>query len=44
LLKDKLGLSDSINEKIAYLYRTVQEKGLVHGRSIFVALAAAKYT
>ncbi len=42
-LKDKLGLSDSIIEKTAYLYRKAQEKGLVRGRSTYAILAAAIY-
>ena len=33
-LKDKLGLSDAILEKTAYVYRKAQEKQLVRGRSI----------
>jgi transcription initiation factor TFIIB len=43
ILKDKLGLSDAIIEKTAYIYRKAQEKGLVRGRSTSVALAAAIY-
>lgn len=42
-LKDKLGLSDAIIEKTAYLYRKAQEKGLVRGRSTSTILAAAIY-
>lgn len=42
-LKDKLGLSDAIMEKTAYLYRKAQEKNLVRGRSISSILAAAIY-
>jgi transcription initiation factor TFIIB len=42
-LKDKLGLSDAITEKTAYIYRKAQEKGLVRGRSTSAALAAAIY-
>ncbi len=42
-LKDKLGLSDSIIEKTAYLYRKAQEKRLVRGRSTSAMLAAAIY-
>jgi transcription initiation factor TFIIB len=34
MLKGALGLSDSVIEKIAYLYRKIQEKGLVKGRTI----------
>jgi transcription initiation factor TFIIB len=42
-LKDKLGLSDTAIEKVAYIYRKVQERGLVRGRSIPAVLAAAVY-
>jgi transcription initiation factor TFIIB len=42
-LKDKLGLSDAVIEKTAYIYRKVQEKGLIRGRSISAILAAATY-
>jgi transcription initiation factor TFIIB len=42
-LKDKLGLSDAVIEKTAYIYRKVQEKGLIRGRSISAILAAAAY-
>jgi transcription initiation factor TFIIB len=42
-LKDKLGLSDAIMEKTAYVYRKAQEKQLVRGRSISSILAAAIY-
>jgi transcription initiation factor TFIIB len=42
-LKDKLGLPDSVIEKSAYIYRKVQERGLVRGRSISATLAASLY-
>jgi transcription initiation factor TFIIB len=42
-LKDKLGLPDSVIEKTAYIYRKVQERGLVRGRSISATLAVAIY-
>jgi len=42
-LKDKLGLSDAIMEKTAYIYRKAQEKHLVRGRSTSSILAAAIY-
>ena len=42
-LKNKLGLSDSIVEKTAYVYRKAQEKSLVRGRSTSSILAAAIY-
>jgi len=43
-LKDKLGLSDAIMEKTAYIYRKAQEKKLIRGRSTSSILAAAVYT
>jgi transcription initiation factor TFIIB len=43
MLKDKLGLSDSIVEKTAYLYRKVEDSGLIKGRSIPGMLAACVY-
>lgn len=42
-LKDKLGLSDAIIEKTAYIYRKAQEKGMIRGRSTSSILAAAIY-
>ena len=33
-LKYKLGLSDSVVEKVAYIYRKAHEKKLVRGRTI----------
>jgi len=42
-LRDKLGLSEAIMEKTAYLYRKAQEKHLVRGRSISSILAASIY-
>jgi transcription initiation factor TFIIB len=42
-LKDKLGLSDAMIEKIAYIYRKVCERRLTHGRTIEGMLAAAAY-
>ena len=42
-IKDKLGLPDSVIEKTAYIYRKVQERGLVRGRTISSVLAAAAY-
>jgi transcription initiation factor TFIIB len=41
--KDKLGLSDAIIEKTAYIYRKAQEKHLARGRSVSAILAAAMY-
>jgi transcription initiation factor TFIIB len=43
-LKEKLGLSDTIVEKAAYLYRKVRERGLIRGRTIDSMLAAAVYS
>ena len=43
ILKDKIGLSDTIVEKVAYIYRKAQEMGFVRGRSISEVLAAAIY-
>lgn len=42
-LRDKLGLSDVIVEKAAYIYRKAQEKDLIRGRTISSVLAAAIY-
>jgi transcription initiation factor TFIIB len=42
-LKDKLGLSDAIVEKTAYIYRKAQERMLIRGRTISGILAAAIY-
>jgi transcription initiation factor TFIIB len=43
ILKDRLGLSDSVVEKTAYIYRKTQERGLVRGRTISGVLSAAVY-
>jgi transcription initiation factor TFIIB len=42
-LKDKLGLSNAVIEKTAYIYRKVQEAGLVKGRKVNTVLGAALY-
>ena len=42
-LKDKLGLSDAIIEKTAYIYRKAQVSGMVRGRTINSVLAASLY-
>jgi transcription initiation factor TFIIB len=42
-MKDVLGLPDSATEKIAYLYRKIQERKLIKGRTIRGALAVASY-
>jgi transcription initiation factor TFIIB len=43
VLKDKLGLSDSIVEKTAYIYRKAQSRRLTRGRTVSGVLAAAVY-
>ena len=43
MLRDKLGLSDSLVEEIAYMYRKVEDKGLVRGRTIRGMLVACVY-
>lgn len=43
ILKYKLGLSDTIVEKTAYIYRKAQERRLTRGRSILGVLASALY-
>ena len=42
-LKDKLGLSNAMVEKTAYIYRKAQEKKLMKGRTISSILSAALY-
>jgi len=42
-LKDKLSLSDVVAEKTAYIYRRVQQDGLVRGRKINAVLGASLY-
>jgi transcription initiation factor TFIIB len=42
-LKDKLGLSDAIIEKAAYIFRKAHEKGIIRGRSTIAVLAAVVY-
>jgi len=42
-LKDKLGVSDVVIEKTAYIYRKAQERGLVRGRTISAMIGAALY-
>src|ERR671933_1388373 len=41
--RDKLGLSDAMIDKTAYIYRKALAKGLVRGRSTSAILAAAIY-
>ena len=43
VLSDKLALPDAVVEKTAYIYRKVQRRGLVRGRSINALLAASAY-
>ena len=43
MLRDKLRLSDSLLEEIAYLYRKVEERGLIRGRTISGMLVACVY-
>lgn len=42
-LRDKLGVSDAVVEKTAYIYRKAQERGLVRGRTISATVGAALY-
>ena len=42
-LKDKLGLSETIIEKTAYIYRKAEERGLIRGRTILGMVTAAIY-
>lgn len=42
-LKNKLGLSDAIIEKTAYIYRKAEQRGVIRGRTIPSILAAALY-
>jgi transcription initiation factor TFIIB len=43
VLRDKLRLSDSLVEEIAYMYRKVEERGLVRGRTIRGMIVACVY-
>ena len=43
LLKDKLGLPETIVEKTTYIYRKAQMKGFVRGRTVHAVLDAAIY-
>ena len=42
-LKDKMSLPNAVIEKTAYLYRKVQEAGLVRGRKVNTVLGASLY-
>jgi transcription initiation factor TFIIB len=43
MLRGKLGLPDNVIEKAAYIYRKVQQQGMVKGRTITATLAASIY-
>jgi transcription initiation factor TFIIB len=43
MIRDKLGLSDSLIEEIAYMYRKIENKGLTRGRTIRGILVACIY-
>jgi transcription initiation factor TFIIB len=43
MLRGKLGLSDSLVEEIAYMYRKVEDRGIVRGRTIRGMLIACVY-
>src|SRR5919197_3103708 len=43
ILKGKLALSDAVVEKAAYIYRKVEDRGLIRGRTISGIMAAAVY-
>ena len=43
VLSDKLALPDAVVEKTAYIYRKVQKRGLVRGRTITALMAASAY-
>ena len=43
ILKSKVGLSDAIIEKSAYIYRKAQDRGFIRGRSIPAVLAPVVY-
>jgi transcription initiation factor TFIIB len=42
-LKNKIGLSDAIVEKTAYIYRKAEKRGIIRGRTIPSILAASLY-
>lgn len=42
-LKDRLGLSDFVMEKIIYLYKKAYERGIIRRRSVMLVVAAAIY-
>ncbi|NAL77708.1 transcription initiation factor IIB [Nitrososphaera sp. AFS] len=43
ILRDKLGLSDSVVERAAYIYRKAHRKNLIQGRTVSSMIAAAIY-
>jgi transcription initiation factor TFIIB len=43
ILKDKLALSNAVMEKAAYIYRKIEDRGLIRGRTISGMMAAAIY-
>ncbi|HEX5519942.1 MAG TPA: TFIIB-type zinc ribbon-containing protein [Candidatus Nitrosocosmicus sp.] len=43
MMKSTLGFPESVTEKIAYLYRKIQDRGMVKGRTIKGVLAVASY-
>jgi transcription initiation factor TFIIB len=43
MIKDKLVLSDAVVEKAAYIYRKIQQRGLVRGRTISGIMSSAVY-
>ena len=43
MIKGKLALSDAVVEKAAYIYRKIQQRGLVRGRTISGIMSSAVY-
>ena len=43
MIRDRLALSEAVVEKAAYIYRKVQERGLIRRRTISGIMAAAIY-
>jgi transcription initiation factor TFIIB len=41
IIRDRLALSEAVVEKAAYIYRRVQDRGLIRGRTISGIMAAA---
>jgi transcription initiation factor TFIIB len=42
-LKEKIGFSDAIAEKTAYIYRKAEKRGIIRGRTVSSILAACLY-